>query len=151
MKKLIAEDFSRKVISREPYSEAKRFYIEGNFQRYEVADRINQITGVYRIAYIPAKPVGWKRQKMPQGYYYKLSMKILGEITGIPWLGFSYPKSGRLDERHEWILVRILGISRKQHPERKFLEAIAKDAGVWPAPKWWLVTRRLQGANRSFK
>lgn len=56
-------------------------------------------------------------------------------------------KTYKIDQRVKWLLEALCSA----HPgsyERNFLMAVAKDAGVWPPPDWWRVTRILLGDKR---
>lgn len=99
------------------------------------------------------KRVPRKRSRMPYRYYRKYSLRVLSEICGYTeaYVQF-YCSDGRLDPRKEWVLERMdshdYQHSFGHNSEYTFLEALAKDAGVWPAPKWWRVKRRLLAATQ---
>lgn len=138
------------AIPKDRYSEAERLSATYFFlDSLKVRDRIDRITGVLRDpTKFRKKPVGWKRQKLPRSHYHKLSVNILRQITGDP-TPFLINGTGKLDHRLRWLLENIL-ITRKQSHHYRFYVAIAQDAGVWPIPKWWVVTRRLLGPRKTF-
>lgn len=110
---------------------------------YPIMDRIDRTFGPTAKWYRPG-PIIRKREKKPLAFWRNHAREILGEITGNPYLGFLSGRPGKLDHRVEWLYENIL-ISKWGSRQRQFLVAIGKDAGVYPPPKWWKVTRRLQG------
>lgn len=126
-----------------PYSESARLY-ELAGQNSKIQDRIDRITGVIKT---PRESIAkFKRPKRPNNYYRKLAFKIFDEVcgVGIPWMWFTSP--GKLDWRQEWVLNQIYLIEHDKANRKKyyFLRTVAKDAGVWPPPKWWRVKRIMQ-------
>lgn len=116
----------------------------------EVKDRIDQLFGLGWHKFITDIPVKRPRGKHPRGFYKRNAFAILSQITG----GKAYstgPYDSGIDPKIEWLWEKI-------YDEREFggthsnkytwYMAIAKDAGVWPPPKWYQVTRRLRGLSK---
>jgi len=97
-------------------------------------------------------PKGWVRPPITRSRRRELAFSMAGQLSGFDWVLYDPTPlivPGKLDPRLDWLLREIYTVS-KGTCYRNFLVAIAKDAGVWPSPKWWRVTRRLLGDNRSF-
>lgn len=140
---------------------------KGNYsEKYEMRNRPRVVGGVAdQIDYLlcPAArptemilarpaPKGWKRPPITRSRRRELAFSIAGQLSGFDWVLYDPTPlivPGKLDPRLDWLLREIYTVS-KGTCYRNFLVAIAKDAGVWPSPKWWRVTRRLLGDNRSF-
>lgn len=94
-----------------------------------------------------------KRNKMLYGWYRKNARAILRQLE--PDDMDSHLFSSPLGYMGEWLLLKLYAPVRGRSinasystPEYNFLLAIAKDAGVWPAPKWWRAKKRLVQSTR---
>ncbi len=125
-----------------------RKLVHTEHKTHPIQDRINRTVEVRRpFEYLPTSYSGFKRPERPRGHYRKHSLTILQQLTGSEGIEFLERAKSGFDRRYEWLLKKI---SERGSPsflnyEIMFLQAIAKDAGVLPAPKWWTVTRRLKG------
>lgn len=137
-----------------PYSEAERLW---NYQviQTDIVKRIDSNFGPdqhIKNWFRSPDASEFKRPERPRAYYKRLARRIIYELT---WSTeeWQQPDKNLIPLGHEWMLEKLYylkegGYRFKSGREYIFLMAIAKDAGVWPAPKWWRVKRRLQAANK---
>jgi hypothetical protein len=121
-----------------------------DFRKTDIQDRIDRVIRGEGWRIHPSSITNFARPKRKRGWYRLNSLTILQIITCSEGIDFLVPASEGLDRRYVWLLEKIYSQIACGTYELMFLQAIAKDAGVLPAPKWWKVTRRLLGRNPTF-
>lgn len=125
------------------------------YGKYPVLHRIDTVCGplqnyTYYSGERSRRAKAKKRTKMEYGYYRKYALRVLSELSGFTEADRLW--AGILDPRKQWVLRRLESspyqYSFQENSEVAFLQALAKDAGVWPPPKWWRVMRRLNAATQ---
>lgn len=130
------------------YSESSRLD-RASYYVNSVLKNIYLATGIWPAPSRPSRKVGRRRSKR------RLALQILNELHGVrPTLSLDTTsicvRPGKLDARLEWLLFEIYS-PRNDNRGKNFLITVAKDAGVWPPPEWWRVTRILLGDKRFLK